>query len=159
MTGTKRRRSYPEARLQRAVVQMLMLTGIDGLIYFAVPNGLVSDPRTVANMKTQGLLPGVADLCIIIPRGRPHFLELKAEGGRLSVEQMAFADCCRLSRVPYAVSDNIEDAICVLRSWGVLQDEACGKWGRAKSHGALVSKRLDPNIEAWMRRRNDGAMS
>jgi hypothetical protein len=135
-TTRRVRRAQPEARLQSVVCQVLLLAQVPDVIWFAVPNGLVSDPRTVAAMKGRGLRPGVGDLCIITPGGHAHFLELKAPGGRQSSEQIAFEVDCKANGTPYEVADNIEDAIRILISWNAIDAKMCGQWGQMKSAGA-----------------------
>jgi hypothetical protein len=135
-TAARPRRAQPEARLQSAVCQVLLLAGVPDLIWFAVPNGLVSDPRTVAAMKGRGLRPGVADLCIVTPGGHAHFLELKTPGSKQSREQFAFGVDCAGNGAPYAVSDNIEFAIRMLIKWNAIDAQMCGRWGQMKSAGA-----------------------
>lgn len=123
--GQKKKRSRREAELQEAIIQWLMLKRTDGVLYFAVPNGLVSDPISVAQMKAQGLLPGVADLILFIPqpdgKAHPFCLELKSETGRQASEQRAFEQSCVEIGVPYALADNIDEALAILLAWGALQ--------------------------------------
>ena len=116
----KEPRDQPEARLQRAVYQHMKINGTKGAICFAVPNGLKSDGRHVNRMKALGLLPGVSDL-IILFEGKAYCLELKAKGGHQTDSQMSFQAACEATGVPYEVADNIEQAICILRTWGVLK--------------------------------------
>ena len=59
------------------------------MVWFAVPNGGKRWPIEAAIMKGLGVRAGVADL-IFIHRSRPFALELKADSGRPTVEQMAF---------------------------------------------------------------------
>jgi len=40
--------------------------------------------RTGAILSGMGVKPGVADLALVLPGGRPGFLELKSRKGRLS---------------------------------------------------------------------------
>ena len=68
------------------------------VLYFSVPNGgwlAGNDSQRAAQMnklKSEGLLPGVADLFIAEPRGEFHgmFLEMKQTGGKLSENQKWF---------------------------------------------------------------------
>lgn len=66
---------------------------------FAIPNGgsRGSDKRSAmiagAQMKAEGVKPGVSDLCVPLPRHGKHglFIEMKrADGGTVSSEQKAF---------------------------------------------------------------------
>lgn len=119
MTARRKRKSS-EYDLQKAVCQYLALAGVKGIIYFAVPNGLVSDPVSVARMKAIGLRPGVADLCIIKPGGRAYFLELKSPKGRPTDLQWEFAQDCTDAGCEWEFASNIDDALLTLRDWGLL---------------------------------------
>lgn len=126
---SKAPRRYPEAALQRAICQWLIIAGVPGLLWFHVPNGMVSNARTVAHMKRIGMRPGVADLVVIMPGGKTHCLELKAKNGKLSRDQIVFSADCAIAGVPYKVCDNIDDALRVLRSWKAIEADMAGKWG------------------------------
>lgn len=53
-------------------------------LLFAVPNGGRRDATTGRIMKAEGVVPGVADLLLLIPSGEYHGLciEMKTEKGR-----------------------------------------------------------------------------
>lgn len=59
------------------------------VLAFHVPNGEKRDPRTAAKLQAMGVRPGVSDLVVIVG-GRAHFIELKTEKGRVSVDQKVF---------------------------------------------------------------------
>ncbi|QDP57362.1 MAG: hypothetical protein Unbinned3696contig1008_40 [Prokaryotic dsDNA virus sp.] len=65
---------------------------------------------TGARLKRMGMMAGAPDLQIIRPAGRIAFIEVKAEGGRLSPEQKAFRDWCLSMGVPHCTARRIEDA-------------------------------------------------
>src|SRR3990167_6123406 len=73
-------RRNDEERLQRAVVQLLMLAYPD-LRWRAIPNGEYRSPRTAGRLKAMGVQAGVADLHITLPRGRTAWIELKSAKG------------------------------------------------------------------------------
>ena len=116
----KKKRQYPETALQRAIVQILLLTRKPNVIYFAVPNGVKMAPRTAAHQKSIGMLAGVSDLVIDIG-GRIHYLEVKAPGGKQSPDQLAFEAATIAQESPYMVVNNINDAIFVLEEWGAIR--------------------------------------
>jgi hypothetical protein len=114
----------PEAALQVTVVEALRLLGVPGLLYFRVPN---DGKRTAAAglwEKRMGLLPGVADLVILLPGKPVLFLELKARGERQSPEQIGFASACRDVGAVYALADTIDDALAILAMNGAITRRA-----------------------------------
>jgi hypothetical protein len=115
-----RRRIGPEAQLQAAVCQYLRLAGTPDLTFFSVPNESKRSPAEGARLKAIGLLPGVADLLLFAPNHPPSALELKAHGKKLSPEQTAFAIAWHASGGRYQWADNIDTAIHILISWGLI---------------------------------------
>ena len=88
---------------------------------------LYNNPRSAAAgaaAKRMGMLAGVPDLMIIRPLGRIAFIEVKREGGRLSVPQIAFRLFCRNWGVPHAVCRSIEDARDFIEEIGIETKEA-----------------------------------
>lgn len=85
----------PEAREQARLVAALRhkWSKIDNLerrpVVFSVPMGGSRNAVEGASLRTQGALAGVPDLCIVLPFGECIWLEMKAEGGRLSPFQTA----------------------------------------------------------------------
>ena len=56
-------------------------------IVFHVPNGGSRDAREASNLKVQGVLAGVPDLCLVLPFGQIIWIEMKAKTGRVSLSQ------------------------------------------------------------------------
>lgn len=75
-----------EADEQQTVVEYCDAKGIP---VFHVPNGGGRDKREAANLKRQGVKPGVPDLCVPVARGLCHslYIEMKSEGGKISEAQ------------------------------------------------------------------------
>jgi len=55
----------------------------------AIPNGDWRGPRVAQKLKAEGVLPGIPDLCLPVPRGGYHgmYLELKCAGGTVKPDQ------------------------------------------------------------------------
>jgi hypothetical protein len=117
---SKPRRASPEAALQRAVCEHLRLTARPGVLYFHPTNEGRRSVVTGANLKRMGMLPGMADL-VVIMNGRTSFLELKATGEKPRDTQLAFAEQTLAAGCDYAVCDNINDALDMLRCWGAIR--------------------------------------
>lgn len=62
------------------------------LVAFHVPNGGSRHPREAANLKRQGVRPGVPDIIVALRDGRTLWIELKAKRGRVSPAQEAFGE-------------------------------------------------------------------
>lgn len=71
---------------------------------YAVPNGGMRHPAVAAQLKAEGVKPGVPDLCLAYPSNGFHglYIEMKRlKGGRLSDEQKDWRN--RLTSAGYAV--------------------------------------------------------
>jgi hypothetical protein len=91
------------------------------IVAFAIPNSAKRSMRMGARMRAEGLLAGVADLCIMLPCGRCAWLEMKSAKGRQTVAQRAFGlRCLRLGH-PYGIAYSVDDAVVFLKSAGVLK--------------------------------------
>ena len=87
---TRKRPDDEEHRLQCACVNWFRLQYPDhASALFAVPNGGRRDRVSGAKLKAEGVLPGVSDLILLLPRGRHHglLIEMKTERGKQSQAQ------------------------------------------------------------------------
>jgi hypothetical protein len=112
-----------EVRTHIAIADTIRVAKAPGWIVFHVPNGEYRELKTAALLKRMLTLPGVSDfICIGPPAGRAHALELKRKGERPSNLQAAFLDDVRLSGGIAEWCNNYNDAIEILKRWGVLRD-------------------------------------
>jgi len=114
------RRAQPEAALQRALLQHLSLRGTGWLVW-STPNAGRRSPRLGAELKRQGMVPGVGDLSLLSPIGNYYELELKSDRGRLSPAQRARKEAVLECSGTWAVAFGLNDALEVLREWGAVQ--------------------------------------
>ena len=138
---TKRYRTVPrrdplEETMQIALNDLLKLLLRDGRVdWWHTPNGGLRDIRTAAKLKAMGVRPGVADFFLTwaIPVSvvnDPHvhtfpqnlFLELKRRGEELSLEQEQFRDSITAKGSYYEVADSIDEAVAILKKYGVLKN-------------------------------------
>lgn len=87
---TRKRPDDEEHRIQCACVNWFRLQyPIHATALFAVPNGGRRDRVSGAKLKAEGVLPGVSDLILLLPRGRHHglLIEMKTERGKQSQAQ------------------------------------------------------------------------
>lgn len=76
----------PEQAIQRSCVDFLRQCAPEGLGYTAI-NPVPAKSKAVAGIsKAMGLIPGIPDI-LLVWKGRAIFVEVKADGGRLSPAQ------------------------------------------------------------------------
>jgi hypothetical protein len=115
------RRAQPEAALQRALLQHIEARGTGWLVW-ATPNAARRSPRLGAELKRQGLTPGVGDLSLLEPpQARYHELELKSAKGRLSPAQRDRRDAVRAAGGTWEVAFGLDDALELLLQWGAIR--------------------------------------
>lgn len=80
----------PEAREQARLVAALrrkwsLIADLSQRpVIFHIPNGGSRNALEASNLKTQGVLAGVPDLCLVLPKGDIFWIEMKADDGRTS---------------------------------------------------------------------------
>ncbi len=119
---TGKPRKYAERALQVQVVQHL--NKLSRRLNWHVPNGGKRNLRTAVRFKAEGVRRGVPDLHFVLPpHGRLACLELKAEKGRLSYEQIVFRDRLLADGGLFETANNLDEALGILARWGVLPSE------------------------------------
>jgi hypothetical protein len=110
-----------EHQLQVSVLQHLALTARRNVRWHATPNAARRSLRMGAYMKKEGLVAGVADICIRLPAGRVAWLEMKTHKGRQTLAQKVFqAECVALEH-PYGLARSFDEAVKFLTSVGALR--------------------------------------
>ena len=116
-----KRRSTPEADLQRAVVTALRFALPKSAIIHHCANEVTEagtrGAKRQAILVGMGVQPGFADL-IILCGGRVLFLELKSLKGRLSPAQEAFRDAVLAQGFGWALVRSLDDALGALADHG-----------------------------------------
>ena len=123
------RRRRIEVCVQRTVCQHLRIRGVHGLLFWHTPNGGKRRPIEAAIMKSLGVRAGVADL-ILLHAGRIFALELKAESGRPTAEQMQFISDFNAAVAPNGgacIAHGLDRALRVLETWGLLRGDSANK--------------------------------
>ncbi len=116
-SSPRKKVARPEARLQRTVVQHLMM---NGAFFLQIANEGKRSAVMGHELKLMGMYPGAADLLIVV-EGRAHFLELKAPGGVQSASQRDFQFHCKLEKIPYEIVFSLADALKVLTEWRAIK--------------------------------------
>jgi hypothetical protein len=122
--GPKRFRADAEFRLQCAVADMLWKLQRPGWWWSAIPSGEYRTEATGKRLKRMGLKPGMFDIVLIGPDSTHYWLELKADKGVMSEDQLIFEEMLCGRGVSHAVVWGFGEAERQLREWGVLRPEA-----------------------------------
>lgn len=116
----------PEDILQMQVVRFLRIAA-PSLTFYHCPNGGYRNPREARKLKDMGVLPGVADLCFLLPGGLSAFIELKVGKNPQTQSQKDFAVAAIERGAAYAVCRTIEEVAATLRAWGVTLRSSSAK--------------------------------
>lgn len=110
-------RRTPEQALQITVAEYLDWALPADAVYTAI-NPVPAKSKAAAGLsKVMGLKPGVPDI-LIIWRGAPYLIELKAKGGKVSDVQLAMIDRLSSTGASCAVCHSPEAVIGHLIEWG-----------------------------------------
>jgi hypothetical protein len=93
-----------------------------GWVVVHAPNEEVRSGRTLAKQMAMGMLPGVPDLILFNPQGRPHFMEFKSENGSLNKAQDDFQLWAIAAGVRHSVVRSVAEAMKVFEFWGCLKE-------------------------------------
>lgn len=117
----------PEQDIQKTVVAHLKARGVPGIVFFHVPNGARMPGRRGAIQgaiaKGMGVRAGVSDI-LALHRGEFFALELKALGGRPTVDQLSFLHEVRDNGGHICVAEGLDEALRALEMWGLLRGVA-----------------------------------
>jgi hypothetical protein len=108
----------PEQALQIAIVNGLRLTLDPVCRIFHPPNGGYRTPVEAAKFRAMGLLAGLPDLGVMWPAGRTGWLEIKADGGRLTDLQRACHEDLRALGFSVETVRSIDEALAAVARWG-----------------------------------------
>ena len=88
-------------------------------LLIAIPNGGRRDARTGAMLKAEGVVPGAADLQLIIPSRGWHglFIEMKTEKGRQSEYQKMFQENVEFWGYRYEVCHGFDEFRAVIEDY------------------------------------------
>jgi hypothetical protein len=114
------KRKNPEREIHRAVVQHLTNRAKKSVVWFHPANGGSRNIIEAVNLKRLGVRAGVSDL-ILFNTGEFFALELKAPGGRPTIEQMEFQSSFRNAGGHAVIAEGLDEAIGCLNLWGLLK--------------------------------------
>ena len=116
LAGQSKARRKPheeEHRLQVQCVRWFWCVHPDlAPLLFAIPNGGARNAITGAKLKAEGVVAGVADLCLAVPRGGGVlFIELKTPTGRQSERQKAWQAAVEKAGNTYVIVRSVDEFI------------------------------------------------
>ena len=109
-----------EHQIQCALVKLLKLKAFPGVVWTTIGHGARMALSTAKKLKAAGVQAGVPDM-LFWHDGECFALELKADKGRASPEQIVFQDRLRSAGVHTATAKGFDQARITLEAWGVLQ--------------------------------------
>lgn len=88
-------------------------------LLFAVPNGGARDAATGRILKAEGVVPGAADLLLLVPSGLYHGLciEMKTPTGRQQASQYEFEKAVKAQGYKYVICRSVDDFICEVQQY------------------------------------------
>ena len=99
-------------------VQVVSYLSHKGICNFAVPNGFWNGIKDIGKkvayikkLKKEGFKNGVADLVVLLPKGKTIFLELKVGYNKMSIHQKMFKENVEELGFKYYVIKSLDDVI------------------------------------------------
>lgn len=124
---TKRVRKAPrplERALHIAVADTLKVGIAPGWLWAHYPSGELRQEKTGALLQRMGVKKGWPDLLLVSPdRARLHGLELKRQGEKPTESQLDFMVQLGRAGGVFRWTDNYDEAVEILRSWGALSEK------------------------------------
>jgi hypothetical protein len=110
-----------EHLIQAAILNYLYYNAAPNVFAVAIPNAGKRSGRMGARMKEEGLTPGAADLCVLLPGGKCAWMETKTAKGRQSDNQKGFEARCQRLGHRYTIVRTLQEAIGFLLTIGALK--------------------------------------
>lgn len=79
------------------------------LVIYAVPNGGSRNVREAQRLKAEGVLAGVADLVVLLPKGKSLYIEMKVKGNKQTENQKYFQKIAETLGHTYAVCYSFDE--------------------------------------------------
>jgi hypothetical protein len=121
--GAAMRRAQPEQQIQRCVFQHLRTRAAPGVFFWHPFSGGFRRPKEAAIYKGLGAIAGLPDV-MILHQGKLYCVELKAEGGRLSLAQEQVLVKLREAGALATHAHGIDQALRILEGWNLLKGRA-----------------------------------
>jgi hypothetical protein len=109
-----------EQEIQKAVFAHLKARGAPGIFFWHPFSGGFRKPVEAAIFKGLGAIAGLPDV-MVLHQGRLHCMELKADGGRATEQQLLCIAALEEAGAYTAVAVGLDRALAVLESWQLLR--------------------------------------
>jgi hypothetical protein len=120
--GARARPAPPkEFALHCALADLVTRWIMPGWMFTHIPLGEHRNKATAVRLQRMGVKPGWPDFIFVGPQRRCFFLELKRRGGSQSDEQANVALHVIRSGFDYLCTDNLDEAVAVLRDLGIVR--------------------------------------
>lgn len=88
-------------------------------IFHVANEGKYANKKYAYRLKAMGVKAGVADYCVMLPRGRVGFIEFKRskKERKLKEKQLEFLELCARLSIPHAVTWDVNEALGIIRKW------------------------------------------
>ena len=88
-------------------------------LMYHIPNGGSRNEREAANLKRQGVKPGVPDVCLPVARGDKHglYIEMKAKGNKPTEKQKEWLEALKKQNYATAVCYSWDEAVEVITKY------------------------------------------
>jgi len=109
---------HKESELQQTCIKWFRLYYTSKII-FAIPNGGSRHVIEAARLKREGVLAGVADLCILVANSQYHalFIELKIGKGYQTINQKEFEQYCIKNDYQYSVCRSFDEFVKIVTDY------------------------------------------
>lgn len=121
MHKPKKKPERREEKSQSKLLAELTFAMLPDVHVYAVPNGGYRSKTEAVRMKSAGVKRGIADLVFVAPEWKTYWLEMKDGQRPLRDEQIGFGAICKRSGHPWRVARSVEEAMAVVREWGLLK--------------------------------------
>jgi hypothetical protein len=99
-----------ETELQIAFMDWFRGRRFNNAVAFHIANERRCGKRMGALLKRMGVLPGVPDVCVLLPEGRTLWIEFKSPHGRLTTPQQVFSTICNRLGHSHVVVRSLSEA-------------------------------------------------
>lgn len=114
--------SHQESRLQASCVTWFRLQYPEYYYnFYSVPNGVHTSRTQAIILKQEGMVAGVSDLILDVPRGEYHGLRIEmkthSKGSRQRDTQVAFQKAMEKQGYAYVICRSLEEFIGIIKSY------------------------------------------